>query len=235
MTAATGDKYMRLLMPLRHCAILMGVLACAGVQAQTPPPSGIYTCVDAKGRKLTSDRPIAECLDREQKVLNPSGTVRTMVGPTLTSQERAQREAKLKQETDARARVLEERLRERALLLRYPSREAHDKERTAALAQVTAVVQAATKRVDELLLERRSLDQEMEFYKKDPGKAPPALRRQIDDIVQSIAVQKRFAGEQDIETRRITARFDEELALLTVLWQAQASAKPTLANVKKAP
>ena len=51
--------------------------------------AGIYTCVDAKGRKITSDRPIVDCIDREQVELNPSGTVRRKVGPSLTAQERA--------------------------------------------------------------------------------------------------------------------------------------------------
>jgi hypothetical protein len=38
-------------------------LAVGSVWAQSPSIGGIYTCVDAKGRKLTSDRPIAECAD----------------------------------------------------------------------------------------------------------------------------------------------------------------------------
>ena len=28
---------------------------------------GIYTCVDATGRRITSDRPIMSCIDREQR------------------------------------------------------------------------------------------------------------------------------------------------------------------------
>jgi hypothetical protein len=50
---------------------------------------GIYTCVDAKGRRITSDRPIIECIDREQRELSPSGTVRRKIGPSLTAMERA--------------------------------------------------------------------------------------------------------------------------------------------------
>lgn len=220
----------------RRSALGGVLLLGAGAFAQTPPPSGIYTCVDAKGRKLTSDRPIAECTDREQKVLNPSGTVQSRVGPTLTAKERADLEAKEKEEAEARAMVLEEKRRERALLIRYPNKAVHEKERAEALAQVAAVVDAANKRVDELLAERRKLDQEMEFYKKDPSKAPPVLRRQIDDLVQSVAVQKRFVAEQANETRRINARFDEELVRLTMLWSAQAAAnKPSAPSAKKAP
>ena len=62
-------------------AVLLSLAASATAQT-----AGIYTCVDAKGRKITSDRPIADCIDREQVELNPSGTVRRKVGPTLTAQ-----------------------------------------------------------------------------------------------------------------------------------------------------
>ena len=209
------------------CALLWQTTACA--------QQGVYTCVDAKGRKLTSDRPIAECVDREQKVLNPSGTVNARVGPNQTAQERADQEAKERKETEARLIVAEEKRRERALLVRYPSRDVHDKERHEAVAQVGAVTQASSKRIEELVQDRRKLDEEMEFYKKDPSKAPQSLRHQIEDVNQSVAVQKRFIGEQENEVRRINARFDEELARLKLLWAAQAPGRPPAATVKKTP
>ena len=115
---------------------------------------GIFTCTDSRGKRITSDRPIAECNDREQKELNPSGTLRRNVGPSLTAQERAaeeEREAKAQQE---RARVNEERRRNRAMLTRYQNQAAHDKERAEALAQVDEVMVAASKRLDDLKLER---------------------------------------------------------------------------------
>jgi len=214
--------------------LLVAALAQAQAQAQVSV-SGIYTCIDSKGRKLTSDRPIPECLDREQKVLNPSGTVRTKVGPTLTAQERAELEERERQQAEARAQQAEEKRRERALLVRYPSLQGHDRERSAALAHVTAVAQAAQKRIDELLQERRKFDLEMEFYKKDPNKAPPALRRQIDEIEQGVQAQKRFIGEQDNERKRVSARFDEELERLKALWAAQAAGKAVGTSARKAP
>ncbi len=189
------------------------------------PVSGIYSCLDAKGRKISSDRPIPECSDREQKLLNPSGTVRAKVGPTLTLQERADIEAREKQEVEARAIQAEEKRRERALLIRYPTREVHDRERALAITQVGTVAQAAHKRIDELVLDRRKLDQEMEFYKKDPSKAPPTLRRQLEDNYQSVQIQSRFIGEQENELKRIGMRFDEELERLKPLWAAQAAAR----------
>jgi len=41
-----------------------------------------YTCVDSKGNKRSSDRPIPECSDREQRVLNKDGSLRRVIPPT---------------------------------------------------------------------------------------------------------------------------------------------------------
>lgn len=182
------------------------------------PVDGIYTCTDAKGRKLTSDRPIPECADREQRVLNPSGTVRTIVGPSLTGPERAALEAKRRREAEERAREAEERRRERALLTRYPNRAIHDQERAAALAQIAVVRKAALNRVEELERQRKELDSELEFYAKDPTKVPPSLTRLIVENTQSMAVQKRFIADQEAEMARVNSRFDEELVRLRQLW-----------------
>jgi hypothetical protein len=196
----------------------MGV--CVGGWAQTASTSvgGVYTCIDAKGRKLTADRPIAECTDREQKILNPSGTVKAKVGPTLTAQERADLEAKEKREIEERNRTADEKRRDRALLIRYPNKGVHDQERQEALAQIGVVIQAAKNRLDELAKQRVAIDEEMEFYKKDPSKAPAYVRRQQEENIQSQAVQRRFIGEQDAEVKRVNARFDDELVRLRQLW-----------------
>jgi hypothetical protein len=212
-------------------ALLLAVVATASL-AQTPRPGApeIYTCVDAKGRNLTSDRPIAECLDREQKILNPSGTVKAKVGPNLTAQERSALEAKEKAELEERARLNEEKRRDRALLVRYPNKTMHDKERAVALAQIGVVRQAAVNRVDELQRQRTAVLDEMEFYKKDPTKAPASVRRQLEEVNISLAVQARFIADQDAELKRVSFRFEEELFRLKQLWALQAGASAASAS-----
>lgn len=205
---------------------LAGVCGVVWGQAQSGPmvTPGVYTCIDAKGRKLTADRPIPECTDREQKILNPSGTVKAKVGPNLTAQERAELEQKEKREIEERSRTIDEKRRDRALLTRYPNKGVHDQERQEALAQVAVVIQAAKHRMDELAKQRQVIDAEMEFYKKDSSKAPSYLRRQLEDNIQSQAVQTRFLGEQDGEIKRVNARFDEEAVRLVQLWALNAPA-----------
>jgi hypothetical protein len=194
-----------------------GVLAQASAQ-------GIYTCVDAKGRNLTADRPIADCLDREQRELTPGGTVRRKIGPVLTAEERAAEEEKARKAAEERNRLAEEKKRERALLARYPNKPVHDKERATALAVADDAIAAAKKSTGELAAQRKKLDVELEFYKSDPSKVPAQLKRQIEENQQHAQAQERFIANQDNEKQRINARFDEELAKLRQLWAQRAGA-----------
>jgi len=190
----------------------------------------IFTCIDAKGRRLTADRPIPECTDREQKELNASGTLKRKIGPTLTAEERAAEEEKARRAAEERNRQLEEKKRERALLTRYPNKATHDAERMKALASVDEAIVAARKSIGELVAQRRRQDVELEFYQRDPAKIPAVLRRQIEETEQHIAAQQRFIDNQDSEKKRVNARFDEELVKLRQLW-----AQRTLPGVAAAP
>ena len=184
---------------------------------------GIYTCTDSKGRKLTADRPIAECMDREQRELNPSGTVRGKLPPSLTAAERAAEEEKARLAAEERLRQTEDRRREKALVMRYPNKAVHDKERATAVSVVDGVAKTAEARATELQAQRKRLEPELDFYRKDPSKYPPQLKRQLEENEQNLAAQKRFLAAQDEERKRIHARFDEELGQLRRLWAQQGT------------
>jgi hypothetical protein len=198
------------------------VLLSGGALAQ-----GIYTCTDAKGRKITSDRPIPECNDRTQNEITPSGTVRRVIGPSLTAQERAAAEEKEKAVAENKAQALEEKRRDQALLLRYPNRQAHDAERTLALTQVEESSKGANKKLLELAEQRKLINVDLEFYKKDASKTPPPLRRRVEENDSNVAVQKRFIADQDAERRRVNQRFDTELVKLKPLWTNRGASATT--------
>lgn len=178
----------------------------------------IYTCVDAKGRTLTADRPIAECTDRTQRALSPSGMLRHQIGPSLTAYEQTVQDEKERRAAELRAREAEDRRRDKALLQRYPTPETHDRERAAALLQIDEVIQASSKRRGELADQRKSLGGELEFYVKDPSRAPASLKRRLEENQGSVAVQQRFIADQEQEKKRVNQRFDEELTRLRRLW-----------------
>lgn len=207
---------------LRHAALGFAVMSlCPAAFAQDKSKAGIYSCVDGKGRRITSDRPIVDCLDREQRELSNSGVVKRVLPPSYTADERARLDAQKKLEDAERSRLAEEKRRDRALLIRYPNQAVHDKERVEALSQIDDVIGAVKKRGDELIKQRRDIDIELEFYQNDVTKAPSWLKRKIDDNTEQIQIQNRFLNDQGKEKQRVNARFDEELAKLKTLWTAR--------------
>ena len=197
---------------------------------------GIYTCVDAKGRKITSDRPIAECMDRAQKEITPTGTVKRVLVPPPDARERAALEEKEKQDAEDRIKAAEEKRHNRALLKRYPDRASHDRDRAAVLELVNDATKTATKRSDELAAQHKGIVTELEFYKNSPGKAPPALKRRLDETDSNMAAQKRLLAEQEAEKKRISRRFDGEVAKLKPQWDvATTSSVATAPNPPQKP
>jgi hypothetical protein len=195
--------------------LFMIALALQGGQACA---EGIYTCVDAKGRVITADRPIIECLDRAQRELTRSGLLKRHIGPTLTAQEQALEEEKLKLAAEQRAREAEEKRRDRALLQRYPTRESHDLERAASIVLVDDILKAAGKRMRELFEQGKDIASEYEFYAKDPSRVPVLLKLRRQDNESSLLAQQKFMADQEQEKKRINQRFDEELFKLKPLW-----------------
>lgn len=188
-------------------SLLCGLLGSAVAQ-------GIYTCVDDKGRKLTADRPIAECIDRPQKELNPSGTVRRVLIPPPPPKTRAALLAEEKAEAEARL----EKRRDGDLRIRYPNRTSHDKARVTAHEQVSEAIKTATKRTQELTDQRTAVGTELDFYKNSPGKVPPSLKRRVDETDVKIAEQKRLIAEKEAEKISISQRFDAEVVKLQPRW-----------------
>jgi hypothetical protein len=197
---------------------MLCLLACAAGScwAQTKPPSGIYTCVDDKGRRYTADRPIVECAGREQQVLNQDGSLRAVLPPTLTADERAEFEARERAAAEARAAQADAVRRDRNLTARYPNQASHDRAREAALDSVRLAMKATELRLRELTVERKPLREEAEFYQ---GKAlPPKLKAALDANEASAEALRSAGANQAAELARINKLYDAELERLRKLW-----------------
>ena len=197
-------------------------LACGhgSVRAQLPSaPSfaGIYTCVDDKGRLRTADRPIAECSDREQRVLNKDGSVKRIVPPTLTAEERAEREALARKELEEKAAYSDAVRRDRNLKNRYPNEAAHNKARESALEAVRTSMRASAQRIKDLEIERKPLQDEADFYRG--RQLPSRLKQQIEANETSVAAQRELMQTQESELLRVNRIYDLELEHLRKLWK----------------
>jgi len=176
----------------------------------------IYTCIDANGKKLTSDRPIPACNDREQLELNADGSLRRRVPPTPTADERSEMEAREQKAALERANQREAVRRDRNLLARFPNEAAHHKAREAALSDTRAAVRVSEARLEALQKERKPMLDEAEFYIGKP--LPPKLRLQLDGNEAATEAQRSLVLNQHAELVRINALYDTELERLKKLW-----------------
>lgn len=214
------NAFRRALPPLWRAA-LAGLLGLAGVGAWAQPAGpapggGIYTCTNDQGRKLTSDRPIAECLHKEQLLLNRDGSVRSVIPPTYTAEERAEREARERRAAELRAAQLDAMRRDRNLMARYPNESAHDKARELALEPLRMAIAATERRLKELAAERIPLVNEAEFY--EGRQLPAKIKLQLDANDAAVAAQKSAAATQAAELDRVNSFYDIELDRLRKLW-----------------
>ncbi|RZL02833.1 MAG: hypothetical protein EOP36_07530 [Rubrivivax sp.] len=205
---------------------LLGFLAVVGSAWAAPT---IYSCDDGKGHKLTSDRPIQECLDREQRLLNRDGSHRDTVPPRMNAEEQAvfEEQQRVKQAQEAARKDAVRR--DRNLMLRFPNEAVHNKGRVAALDDLRKAIAISEKRVAELQADRKALMTEAEFFKGKP--LPFKLRSRVEDNEATQQAQRDIIANQKAEMVRINALYDAELARLRRLWAgAPLGSVPTPAS-----
>lgn len=190
------------------------------VLAAPAQAAGIYSCVDATGKRHTSDRPIAECLDREQRVLNKDGSQRQTLPPRMNAEERALAEERQRLQDQAQAAQKDAVRRDRNLMLRFPDEPSHNKAREAALDDLRRGVALSERRLQDLLDERKPLLAETEFYQG--RRLPFKLKSKLEANDAQQQAQRDIIQNQSAETVRINALYDAELARLKRLWGGAA-------------
>jgi hypothetical protein len=197
-------------------AAMAATLIVAGFIAASVQAQQIYSCVDANGKRLTSDRRLPECASRDQRVLNSDGSVKAVLSPTLTAEEAAQQEARDRAAAAARSAQQDAIRRDRNLTHRFPTEEAHAKARAEALNDVRKAVQSSERRMAALASERKPLMDEAEFYVGKP--LPLKLKQALDANDATTDAQRTLIQNQQVEVVRINALYDAELARLRRLW-----------------
>src|SRR5436190_5747543 len=150
----------------RAIGLLLAVAAAAiGAAPDARAEAGrpIIQC-ELNGKKVTSDRPIPECVHKEQRELNPDGSLKRLIPPTPTADEVAAKEEKdreAKLEVAARSEAVR---RDRNTMQLFPDEAAHRKAREKALDELRLSAKITTVRIAELLTEQEKNDLEKQFY-----------------------------------------------------------------------
>jgi hypothetical protein len=202
-------------------ALLIVAMGCAPLPMQAQAQAGrfIYSCV-LNGKTITRDRVIAECINVEQRQLNPDGSLNRIIPPSQSAEEKANQE-----ECEREAGVIESDRRElvrrdRTLMTQFPNEARHKLAREKALDDSRKAVRLSEERIKLLQIERKPMLDEAEFYVGKP--LPAKLKQQLDNNDASLEAQKALGQNQQSEFVRINGVFDLQLARLKKLWAGVA-------------
>lgn len=183
---------------------LLLLSASAWAQSQDRAGPGIYSCTDANGRIINSDRPIADCAKRELRVLNSDGSVREVISAPLTKEQQKQR-ARDEQRSleDAWAKKVQQ-ARDRNLLQTF--------EDERAIADIDHEIRLATLRILSLDKEMKIAQQEVERFKQERGggRMPFVYQQRITDAANAILAEDSLIKDRREERERANTRFDSD-------------------------
>jgi hypothetical protein len=189
---------------------LGAVLAAAfALLAATPAAANVFVCTDAHGRVITSDRPPPECAKVPIRELRPDGSVRRVIEPPLTAEQRRERAEQARREYQEQERRRAQARRDIALMETYASEDEIESARQAALASRQALIDRAHSRLDNFARERKRLDDEAEFYAN--RKMPDKLAHAFEANASLTQSEQKLIADMQAEMARINERFDAEL------------------------
>lgn len=184
--------------------VLLSLLAAAPLaQAQ------LYVCTDARGRTISGDRPPAECADRAVRELRSDGSVRRVIEPPMTAEQKAAKAAEAKRQAEEAEKQRGQMRRDLALLETYASEAEIEDTRNRALGSRQQLIDRAVKRLEDHRREKKKLDSEGEFYAKRD--MPDKLKRAFEANANIIRSEERIIADVRADMERVNARFDAEL------------------------
>jgi chromosome segregation ATPase len=169
----------------------------------------LYVCTDARGRTITGDRPPPECADRSVRELRSDGSVRRVIEPPLTPEQKAAREAEAKRQREEAEKQRAQMRRDLALLETYASESEIEESRNRALGSRQQLIDRAVQRLAEHQRERKKLEDEAEFYAK--RQMPDKLKRAFDANATLTRSEQKIIDDVRADMDRVNGRFDAEL------------------------
>ena len=166
----------------------------------------MYVCTTASGRDIRSDQPPRECADREIRELRPDGSIRRVIKPPPTPEERRKLEEEEKRKYDEEDRLRSQQRSDKSLLETYATLEEIEAARKRALADQHVILERVNQRKDEIKRERLKLDNEAEFYLKRD--MPEKLKRDFAANNESMKTQDKMIADTKGAIARVNERFD---------------------------
>jgi hypothetical protein len=184
----------------KRCVLFALTLICNAAAADS------YVCHPETGSTVSNDHFPPECEGLETRVLNRDGSLKELIPPHETPEQRQTREAQnrrpdLQKTPEQKQKDLDQWLRDR-----YHSLKDIEADRQRALENPRAAILLAEAKLDRNAKELEKLDAEAQFYAK--REMPRELVDRYKNNEVSTAFQERIKEEMKSEIARINEKFD---------------------------
>lgn len=172
--------------------------------------SNLYCCQDpSSNRRVCGDVVPEQCKGRGHKVINRQGTVIQEVGPPLTAEQKAEKEAEARRKLARENEEREQRRRDAALLETYPAIEDIERLQARFEQEIKREMALAEERIVEAQKRRKKFEDEAEFYKNKT--LPTEVRRGLKNADDEIEAQKNLVASKQADLDATRAKFSEEI------------------------
>jgi hypothetical protein len=193
----------------RELRCSLGPVAALLLLAAMPASAAVFVCTDANGRTITSDRPPAECHGMVVRELRADGSVRRVIEPPLTAEQRKARAEQARREQEEQERRRAQARRDVALMETYATEAEIEAARQTAISSRQQLIERAQKRLEDHARDRKRLDNEAEFYTR--RKMPATLERAFENNETLVQSERKLIADMQADIARINERFDHEL------------------------
>ena len=171
----------------------------------------IYMCKDEKGRTITADRPIPECIGRPIREFDKKGIARREILPPPTAEQKRQMELQEQKRIAEELAAEEQRKSDRAMRLRYRSEADIEADRKRVLEPLQEHLKRDLSMLATAEKQRQAAQSEVDALKQKNAPIPAVLQRRMDESHQTIGGTKKMIQEREAEIAEINAKFDETL------------------------
>jgi hypothetical protein len=187
------------------------VLSVFGIALAPYAYAELYSCKDAAGHLITSDRPIPECANRAVKVLRNNGLFQREIPAPQTEEDK--RKAQIELEKKKNEELLEEaRLKEeRYLLAHYSSEKDIELMRSRSLDVLKERIRLGKEQISTISQILAQLQAEQQNNAKRSSTESNALQHRANEMERSIKKTKAINDSYEAELVRINAQYDQTL------------------------
>ncbi|PUA18134.1 DUF4124 domain-containing protein [Glaciimonas sp. PCH181] len=186
-----------------------------------PARSQIYSCKDAAGRTISSDRPMPECADRVIRELSKTGVLKREIPAPLTPEQRRQSQLEKEKRRIAAAAIEEQRQQDRALLARYRNESDIEASRRYYLGLSQDTIKRDQDWIADAEKQLKEAQAETEFYKNK--KIPTDVLARIEEARRVLEEGKTNMRSHQKDMVDTNAKFDLTLARYRGLSRPQSA------------